>query len=107
MINVINIIRRHPDDWDFFPQLLDESDPRPAADQINERYVGGWNSRMRFGVTCEPGTMTLRYTDDRAGEVTISPMSVMTFRHETLALFQSHYVVIMQPDESWDIARLD
>jgi hypothetical protein len=30
------------DDWGLIPGFLDERDPRPAKEQIAEKYLGGW-----------------------------------------------------------------
>ena len=32
------------EEWGFIPSFLHADDPRPAAEQFNERYPGGWQN---------------------------------------------------------------
>lgn len=102
MIGWVNFTKHEPFDvLGFIPSFIDENDPRPAKEQINEKYVSGWNKFDGFEL--DFGRMQLRYPGD-------PPMNVRAmclFRHETLVLFDHAWFVIIQPDATWEAARLD
>lgn len=97
MITIIGSIDR----WGFIPDFLDETDPRPAREQLAERYIGGWNPFKGFAF--DAATMTLRYEDDPV----LLPESALLFRDETLLIYQSDWVLILQKDNSFEISRMD
>jgi len=88
--------------WGFIPAFLHADDPRPAREQFNERYMGGW---QHFGGPLEfdADALTLSYP----GDPVMRPMSCMIFRDEVLLLFPSSWVVIVQQDGSWEACRMD
>jgi hypothetical protein len=89
------------DHWGYIPGFLREDDPRPARVQINERYQGRW--RPFKGHTLGSHN-ELHYP----GDPPQYPVSVMRFREERLFLYQpGDWVLIMQPDGSWEVARMD
>ena len=88
--------------WGFIPGFLDERDPRPAREQFHERYMGGWVPAPP-GLTFDPVALTLTYPDDPV----LRPISGLQFRDETLLLYPSSWVVIIQRDGSWAAARMD
>jgi hypothetical protein len=88
--------------WGFIPDFLDEGDPRPAREQFNERYRGGWVPAPP-GLKLDVSTLRLTYPGDPA----MVPLSTMYFRDEVIVLFRSSWVCIIQPDRSWEVARMD
>ena len=88
-------------DWGFIPTFLDPADPRPAVEQIDANYVAGWNDFKGF--TFDFDTLTIHYS----GDPPLRPLSALLFRKEMLLLYPSSWVLILQPDKSWQIARLD
>lgn len=90
------------EEWGLIPSFLDGNDPRPAAEQIDTAYVGGWHS-FRKGFVFNPERCTLKHPGDPA----MKPISTMIFRTERLHLFECAWVVIEQLDGTWDVARLD
>jgi hypothetical protein len=88
--------------WGFIPGFLDESDPRPAREQFNERYRGGWMPAPP-GLKLDPATVSLTYP----GDPPMRPVSVGQFRSEMLLLYPSSWVCILQKDGSWEVARMD
>ena len=99
---MITIVGGDPEDWGIIPSFLNEHDPRPARDQINDRYRGGWwpaPARMKFN----PETLALTYP----GDPPFQPLSALYFRDERLLIYPGEWVVIVQPDETWQASRLD
>ncbi len=88
-------------DWGIIPTFLNPADPRSAAEQIDANYVSGWQHFEGF--TFDPDTLTLHYK----GDPPLRPLSLLLFRNERLLIYPHEWVLIMQPDRSWQIARLD
>jgi hypothetical protein len=95
------IIGGIPEDWGIIPSFLNEDDTRSAKEQIDSHYVGGWNSFEGF--TLDAQNMQLKYT----GDPPLKPLSAMSFRDEMLFMYEYAWVLIMQKDGSYDVARLD
>jgi hypothetical protein len=88
----------------LLPTFVRESDPRPAAVQINERYIhGGWNSFKGFALREVGGQYRLTYPEDPPR----FELARAKLRDETIVLFQSDWVAVIQPDGSFDVARID
>ena len=84
----------------FIPSFLSEDDPRPAAEQIAARYVGGW---MPFhGFRMLPNG-DLAYPGDAPTQL----LAETKLRDETIRFYDSAWVAIVQPDGTHEIARLD
>jgi hypothetical protein len=88
-------------EWGYIPTFLDTNDPRPAVEQIDANYVGGWSDFKGFDFDYD--SLTLHYK----GDPPIRPLSALLFRREMLLLYPHAWVLILQPDRSWQIARLD
>lgn len=87
-------------DLTYLAPMLDESDPRPAAEQFNERYVyGGWNPQPKFTMR---GTALLF-----PGDPPMRPVAYTTLREEIILLYEGDWVAIVQPDGSFEVARMD
>lgn len=83
----------------LLPEFWDERDPRPAKEQADENYVSGWRPSAGFTMT-ERG---LEYPGD-------PPMALVAeakLRDETIRVYQSAWVAIIQPDGSHEICRMD
>lgn len=91
----------NPDDWGFIPTFLDLDDPRPAAEQFQSHYIGGWNPFEGFTFDIDSGVIS--YPEDPPMKV----RSCIQFRDELILLFDFSWVLIMQPDLSWQISRMD
>ena len=89
----------------FIPSFLDEGDPRPAKEQINEAYAhgGGWNSFDGFNLVGSGE----KYALDYKGDPLQHELSRATFHDETLVFFEHAWLAIIQEDGSYDVARLD
>ena len=92
-----------PEHLGYIPFFLSESDPRPAAEQIGEKYVGGW--RPFYGFQLSLDDMTLKYPEDPP----MKPLASTQLRNEHIFYYEHSWVLILQEDdpENWQIARLD
>jgi hypothetical protein len=89
--------------------MLSPHDERPAKAQLNTgyRHGGGWLSFDGFTLirpdVDDPLTWRLTYPEDPEYRA----LAYTTLREETIVLFPYAWVAIVQPDGSFDIARLD
>lgn len=85
----------------FLPFFLVESDPRGAAEQINERYrFGGWNSFKGF---TRVGEASLQYP----GDPLMEPIAMCQLREEKIYLYRGDWIMVLQPSGEFDVARID
>jgi hypothetical protein len=86
----------------FIPGFLDETDPRHACEQIDERYNygGGWEPWPGF--TMIEGER-LKYP----GDPPLAPICELRMRDERIVLYPASIVAIIQPDGSFEVCRLD
>jgi hypothetical protein len=91
--------RATPDHVGFIPSFLDEADPRPAAEQFNENYIGGWRPQEGFKLR----GLSLKYPGDPA----MLPLAFIHFRNEKIFIYPHAYVCIIQPDGAFEACRMD
>lgn len=92
----------------IIPLFLDPADTRPAAEQIHEAYAhgGGWHSFYGFTLARpnpDPLTWALEYSGDRPMEA----LAWTQLRDEFIVLFECAWVAVVQPDGTFDVARID
>ena len=85
----------------YLPGFLNEDDPRSAAEQYDANYVGGW--RPQSGWTYVPATMVARYP----GDPSVKPFAMTLLRDEIILFYPHAYVLILQQDDSFEMARMD
>ena len=92
----------------FIPSFIKETDPRPAAEQFADHYAfgGGW---MPFkGFTMLPNG-NMQYGDP--SEEDADPPTLLLWesflRDETIRVYDSAWVAIVQPDGSFSVSRMD
>jgi hypothetical protein len=87
----------------YLPLFLNDDDQRPAVEQLdaNYRHGGGW--RPMQGWTFDPKTLAIRYP----GDPTLKPIAEMRLRKERILVYPHDWVVVVQPDNSFQIARMD
>jgi hypothetical protein len=97
--------KHHPkttiDHIGLIPSFLDENDPRPAREQLDEGYAhgGGWRPFKGHELTDDG----LVYPGDPP-----SPLLASTkLRDERILVFLHAWVAIVQPDGSFEVARMD
>jgi hypothetical protein len=89
-----------PEMLGIIPDFLDTNDPRSAREQLDTNYVGGW--RPMDGFKLLPGAR-LKYPDDPP----LSPLWRTYLRDEQITLYDHSWVVILQVDGTFEVARLD
>ena len=90
----------------FIPQFLDESDPRPAVEQIHAAYShgGGWHDFWGFNLT---GSSKIGYYLSYPGDPPIQELSRANLRDEKLVFFECSWFAVIQANGSYRVARLD
>lgn len=85
----------------YVPGFIVDEDPRPAKEQFNERYVfGGWSPIKGFAKNDRD---VLQYPEDPP----LPPLAERKLRDERIVMYQHALLAIIQPDGSFEIARLD
>ena len=90
-----------PDHVGFIPMFLNESDPRPAKEQLHANYShgGGWSPMEGF--TLERSRLCY------PGDPPLVPLAMMELRNETIVVYECSFVCITQKDGSFEVARMD
>ena len=85
------------------PSFLDPKDPRPAREQFDANYrFGGWQPIKGF--TCDwKNDGTIHYP----GDPPLKPIAGMRLRKEAVMFYDYALVAVVQPDGTYEIARLD
>jgi hypothetical protein len=100
----IRILRRNVtmDHIGMIPHWLDEKNPQSAAKQLNDCYGhgGGWNPFSGFKLRDDN---SLKYP----GDPPLWPLAEMNMRDELIMIYEHSWVVIVQPDRSFEACRMD
>ena len=97
---------KHPDvtaeHLGMIPQFLDKDDPRPAREQFdaNYRHGGGWCPFAGHKILSNG---KLKYPEDPPLEL----LAETQLRDEVIRFYECSWVAIIQPDGSYEIARMD
>jgi len=94
--------RVSPDVFGILPEFLDMKDPRPAREQLHERYAhgGGWHPMKEWKLEKDN---SIRYPGDPPHE----PLAQIKFRNELILIYEFSWVAIVQPDRSFEVSRMD
>lgn len=86
----------------FIPEFLNEDDPDPARVQLDKNYGhgGGWQPIPKFTLGAQG---ELKYPGDPALPV----LARTKLRDETINVYEHAWVAIIQPDGSFEVARMD
>jgi len=85
----------------YIPSFLSEDDPRPAAVQFNSNYpFGGWDPFPGFKMMANGN---LLYPGDPPVEL----LAETKLRDEVIRFYNHAWVVIIQPDGSFEACRMD
>lgn len=84
------------------PDFLDESDPRPAREQFNDRYgfAGGWQPFSGFKMQPDGN---IAYP----GDPPYGALAETKLRDELIRFYHLSWVAIIQPDGSFEVSRMD
>src|SRR5882672_5677563 len=85
----------------YIPHFLVTEDTRPAKEQFNQHYIGGWHKFE--GHTLNLKTMSLKYP----GDPPLLPLAKAELGHEKVYVYPHAWVLILRPDGSFEVARLD
>jgi hypothetical protein len=96
----------YEDNWDalgLLPQFLDANDERPAREQFDGNYEhgGGWSPFP--GHILNVDRLRLEYP----GDPPLRPKGETMLRNERIIVFECDWVVILQPDGKYEVARMD
>ena len=86
----------------YIPLWLSDLDPRPAREQLDQgyRHGGGWQPFHGFSLLEDN---SIQYP----GDPPLKPLADAKLRKETIMFYQHSWVGIIQPDRSFEIARMD
>lgn len=87
----------------YLPSFLDLADPRPAAEQFDERYAHGGGWRPMDGWSMDPHSCAIEWP----GDPRLIPIAATEFRDEVICVYEHAWVAIIQPDRSYQICRMD
>lgn len=92
-----------PDDVGLIPGMLDADDPRPAVEQLDSGYPQGGGWRSFPGFTFDQDRLTLKYP----GDPSMKPLAMMQLREELVLVYLHAWVLILQPDGTFETCRMD
>ena len=93
-------------DLGLIPGFLSEDDPRPASEQVDSNYkkASEWNRwRSLEGFTLNPDTLALAYPLDPD----MLPIAMTQFRDETIVVYPDAWILILQKDGLFEVARVN
>jgi hypothetical protein len=87
----------------LLPDIFRSEDPRPAAEQANDRYAhgGGWRPQAKWKIS--PVTGVASYP----GDPDMEPIALGRLRNERVYVYDHGYVCIMQTDGTFEMCRMD
>lgn len=94
--------RMTEDHLGLIPMFFDEQDPRPAREQAHESYAhgGGWYRFHGFEMLPDG---SLQYPGDPAMQV----LATAKLRDETINVYPSAWIAVVQSDGSFEVSRMD
>ena len=91
----------------YLPHFFSENDPRSATEQAHAAYShgGGWSPFTGFILhkATSEGQASLKYPEDPP----MRELSRASLRDETIILFESSWVAIVQPNGTYEVSRMD
>ena len=95
----------------YIPMFLSEDDDRSAREQFAGNYIGGWEPFNRFELRFVGPAATsdnrnipsLKFTDDPL----LPPLAYAQLRDELIVVYPYSWVMVMQPDNSYEVTRMD
>jgi hypothetical protein len=101
--------------WGLIPSFLNVEDERPAREQINDAYIGGWHPMDGWKVEQAPDEMSVTATyvpedydpADGPGDPPLQSEAWMSFRDEVLYVLPYDWVVLKGATGEWEVSRLD
>lgn len=106
MITLFKVIKHHPkatiEDMGLVPMMLSEHDPRSAKEQLDAGYQhgGGWHHFNGFELRSDD---SIKYP----GDPVLKPIIEIRFRDERIIMYPHAWFMVMEPDRSFEICRMD
>ena len=91
-----------PEMLGYIPMFLHGNDPRSAKEQLDANYVHG-GFQPFHGFTMSADGMRLIYP----GDPPMQAIAETKLRDETIRLYEAEWVAVIQPDGSFEVARMD
>lgn len=91
----------------LIPSFFSDLDPRPAKEQINERYAfgGGWHPFPSFVVVDPADPLVLQGHPE---DPPLYAIAEAKLRDETIRLYEpGSWLAIFQPDGTFEVSRCD
>lgn len=87
----------------YLPSFVSDDDPRPIREQLDAHYQhgGGWRPMQGWSLDVDSGVI------EYPGDDPLAPVASIEIRDETLLIYRYAWVVILQKDGSFEIARMD
>jgi hypothetical protein len=89
----------------LLPEFFSETDPRSAAEQLDENYAhgGGFRPSPENTWALDRETLVLTYPE----EPPMQPLAKAYLHDELLVFYPSAFLAIIQPDGSFKVTRVD
>ena len=97
----MNIIGGNLDMWGLIPSFLNEASDAPTIKQLDAGQPGGW--RKFDGFTFDAKHEILSYP----GDPPMKAMSKILFNNDIIMLFPHAWVLVLNADNRWEVARMD
>lgn len=92
-----------PDILGLIPGMLDDGNDLSAAKQLDHAYSHGGGWRPFDGFVLDKETLGIKYEDDPE----MFPLVETKLRDERILFYPYAWVMILQPDNSFEICRMD
>lgn len=89
----------------LWPDIFDAEDPRPAREQVNDRYDYGGGWRPMRGFEMDMNTAGLSYPGDP--ELLPFARCELPLTQEVVWFYPHSQIAIVQMDGSFEVARMD
>ena len=91
-----------PDHLGLIPMMFSAFDPAPAKDQIDRNYSHGGGYRPQRGFKA-----LSRGRIQYPGDPPMNPLFEGLLRDETIRVYESGWVAVVQKDGSFEVTRMD
>jgi hypothetical protein len=96
-----------PDEVGFIPDMLSNDDPRPAREQLDANYQHGGGWRKFDGFEMMPDYSIKYPGDEPIPLLAYTVLHASTDKPEIVRVYRHSWVMILQADGSYEIARMD
>lgn len=91
------------------PFFLSENNPKTAVEQLDDSYQhgGGWNNFNKDNSGHDKFALDSHFYLRYPGDPAYKPRARMQLRDETIYVYDSAWVVVLQKDGSFEVSRMD